>query len=168
VNGQNCSNQKPNYISVMNYSFATAGIRVAAARGDGFPGTCITDADCTALAHGSGPNGSNPNTCVRIDYSSVLLPHLNQNNLNETVGLNISPNSTDLSVFYANGGVTPVYAPTNGSPVDWNQDSMIEVNACADISGTSTASCGSFPTLLGANDWPNLNFYFQCTDNFGE
>jgi hypothetical protein len=167
--GPDCSNQKPNYISVMNYSFATSGVPVTATPGDPFPKSCITDADCTPPAHCSGPNGSNPNTCVRIDYSSVLLPDLNENNLNETVGLNISPNSTDLSVFYTNGGTTTVFAPTNGSPIDWNQDGIIEIDACADISGTSTASCGSLPTLLGANpDWANLNFHFQCSDNFGE
>jgi Calx-beta domain len=172
--GPDCSNQKPNYLSVMNYSFTTAGIPVASAPGEVFPKSCTTDADCTAPAHCSGPTGSNPNTCVRIDYASALLPNLNENSLDETAGLNVSSTSTDLSVFYTNGGITPVFPPTNGSPIDWNQDGSIETNACADVSGTSTASCGSLPTLLGANDWTtrvdntfaNLNFAFQCTSNY--
>jgi hypothetical protein len=172
--GPDCFNQKPNYISVMNYSFATAGIPVAAAPGDVSPKSCTIDADCTAPSHCSGPTGSNPNTCVRIDYASALLPSLNENSLNETLGLNVFSASADLSVFYSNGGVTQVFAPTNGFPVDWNQDGSIETSVCANISGESAASCGSLPTLLGASDWTtradgtfaNLNFAFQCTSNY--
>jgi hypothetical protein len=165
--GPDCSNQKPNYISVMNYSFATTGIPVAASPGALSPKSCTTDADCAAPAHCSAASGS----CFRIDYSSALMPDLNENQLNEPNGLNVSLTSTDLSVFYTNGGITPVFAPTNGAPIDWNQDGSIEPNVCADISGESAGKCGSLPTLLGANDWgtgtgqtfQRLNFDFQCT-----
>jgi hypothetical protein len=172
--GPDCFNQKPNYISVMNYSFATSGIPVVAKPGNVSPKSCATDADCTAPSHCSGPTGSNPNTCVRIDYASALLPDLNENSLNEALGLNVASTSADLSVFYSNGGRTPVFAPTNGSPIDWNRDGSIGSSVCADISGESAASCGSLPTLLGASDWTtradgtfaNLNFAFQCTSNY--
>jgi len=99
------------------------------------------------------------------------MPDLNENQLNETNGLNVSLTSTDLSVFYTNGGITPVFAPTNGAPIDWNQDGSIEPNVCADISGESAGKCGSLPKLLGASDWATgteqtfqrLNLDFQCT-----
>ena len=171
-----CDNYKPNYLSIMNYNFYTTGILVGAAPGDTIAKSCVTDADCTAPAHCSGPNGSIPNICSRIDYSGVRLADLNEcatvstsslcvplgstGGLDETKGLNESPTSTDISVFTTDG-ITPIYVPTNGTPIDWNQDRTLETNVTQDINGD-----GAHTLLSGANDWANLNFDYQCSANY--
>lgn len=128
--GPVCDNQKPNYISVMNYSFDTSGIPVGGSPGDTLPQACTTDADCSASAHCS----STTNTCFRIDYSNQQLPDLNEASLDETAGVYSALTSTDISVFYVNG-VQLVSIPTNGTPIDWNQDGVIEQNVQADLNG---------------------------------
>ena len=173
--GDTCDNYKPNYLSVMNYSFDTTGIPVGAAPGDSAPEPCATDADCPAQTHCSGPNGLTPNTCFRIDYSSVKLPDLNEfspspgvGGLDESKGLNSSPTSTDISVFTTTG-LNTIYVPTNGAPIDWNQDGSIELHVTQDINN----DFGAMTLLTGSNDWAtsngrftNLNFGFQCTNSF--
>jgi hypothetical protein len=155
-----CDNFKPNYLSVMNYNFYTTGIPVGAAPGDTVPKSCVTDGDCTVPAHCSGPNSGLPGTCFRIDYSGVQLADLNEQSLDETKGLNESPTSTDISEFTTDG-LTPIYVPTNGAPIDWNQNGILETNVTQDINGD-----GAHTLLTGANDWANLNFNYQCTANF--
>ena len=174
--GSTCDNYKPNYLSVMNYNFYTTGIPVGAAPGDTVPKSCVTDADCTAPAHCSGPNSNLPGTCFRIDYSGVKLADLNEcgtasgvvgcvanpviGGLDETKGLNVSPTSTDISTFTTDG-ITPIYVPTNGTPIDWNQDGTIEAHVTQDINGD-----GATTLLTGHNDWAALNFNYQCNANF--
>jgi hypothetical protein len=83
--------------------------------------------------------------------------------LNETAGLNAGPGSTDISIFTVDG-ITPIYIPTNGSPIDWNQNGdTTETNVKQDINGD-----GATTLLTGSNDWANLNFYFQATTNFAD
>jgi len=159
--GPASDNFKPNYLSVMNYNFYTTGIPVGAAPGDIVAKSCGTDADCTAPAHCSGPNGSTPNTCFRIDYSSAQLLDLNEAALDETKGLNGPSTSTDISVFTIDG-INPIYVPTNGTPIDWNQDQTVETNTVQDINGD-----GATTLLTGSNDWAHLNFDYQCSANFG-
>ncbi len=172
--GPVCDNYKPNYLSVMNYAFNTTGIPVGTTPGDSTPKSCASDADCTAPAHCSGPDGFVPNTCFRIDYSGVKLADLNElsqhpgvGGLDETKGLSGTPTSTDISYFSLDG-FTPIYVPTNGTPIDWNQDGIIETHVTQDINGD-----GSTTLLIGSNDWAtnnglftNLNFNYQCTSNF--
>jgi hypothetical protein len=155
-----CDNFKPNYLSVMNYNFYTTGIPVGAAAGDTVPKSCVTDADCTAPAHCSGPNSVFPNTCFRVDYSGVQLADLNELSLDETTGLSGSPTSTDISMFTTDG-ITPIHVPTNGTPIDWNQNGILETHVTQDINGDGAATL-----LTGANDWANLNFNYQCTANY--
>ena len=157
--GGNCDNFKPNYLSVMSYGFYLTGIPVGAMAGDTVPKSCSSDQDCPANAHCSAAgNGAFPRACVRIDYSGQKLPDLNETNLTERAGLNASPISTDISVFTVDG-ITPIYIPTNGSPVDWNQDgNAAESGVQQDVNGD-----GATTLLTGFNDWANLKFAFQVS-----
>jgi hypothetical protein len=173
--GSDCDNFKPNYLSVMNYAFYTTGIPVGAAPGDSFPKSCDTDADCPAPAHCSFADGPLHNTCFRIDYSGQQLPDLNEfspdgstGGLDETQGLNAPVRSTDVS-YYSLDGVTNHWLPTNGTPIDWNQDGTLEAHVTKDINLD-----GAQTLLTGSNDWAtdgsghytHLGFDFQCTDHF--
>ena len=154
-----CDNYKPNYLSVMNYNFYTSGIPVGAAPGDTATKSCTTDSDCPLGAHCS----ATTNTCFRIDYSGQQLPDLNEMNLNETVGLNAGPSSTDISIFTTDG-INLIHIPTNGAPIDWDQDGdATGTNVIQDINGD-----GATTLLTGSDDWINLNFNFQATSNFGD
>jgi protein-disulfide isomerase len=165
--GGACDNFKPNYLSVMNFNFDTTGIPVGAAPGDTVPKSCVTDADCPTPAHCSAPDGFSSGTCFRIDYSGAKLADLNEIALDETKGINGPPTSTDISTFTTDG-ITPISLPTNGTPVDWNQDGTIETGVTQDINGD-----GSATLLTGFNDWAtsnglftSLHFNYQCSANF--
>jgi hypothetical protein len=169
--GAACTNYDPNYVSVMNYWFTQHGIPVAASPGSIVPQACTTDTDCAAPAHCStGAGGSN--TCYRIDYSSVQLSALNKSALDETTGLNAGPGSTDITYYFACGGACSLPAPTNGSPIDWNNDGdATQTGVAADIN--NDGSTRDF--LSGQNDWAqsggvftNLTFSFQTTPGFSD
>lgn len=191
--GLECTNQKPNYLSVMNYDFYGGGLIQAAYRGATTYKTCQADADCggepyhcSEATDPSDPsqcgNPNDPTTCphwcYHVDYSDKLFNPLNKNNLDETVGLQGYPGSLDLTFLNSNGGLNGSYAPTDGTPIDWNHDGSYVTSVCADVSGNGIGeNCGSFPTLLPANDWlshiegattvfDNLQFSYQCTGNY--
>jgi hypothetical protein len=156
--GDTCDNYKPNYLSVMSYNFYTTGIPVGSTAGDPSLKSCTTDADCVAPAHCSTLPGNNH--CFRIDYSSARLPGLNESALYETAGLNESATSTDISIFTPDG-ITEFNIPTNGSPIDWNRDGVIESNVMQDINGDGVQTL-----LSGFNDWQNLQFSYQCGSSY--
>lgn len=85
-------NRKPNYLSIMNYTFQLGGIPP-------------TDPD--------GPGGLSQ----RLDYSRGALPTLDENNLSEAAGLG---DGTDNTVFFCPDGTTR--AGTGMGAVDWNCD----------------------------------------------
>ncbi len=145
-------NLKPNYVSVMNYSFSTIGIPVAEAPGSIVPRACTADADCpTGSACSSTPFGlSGSNYCFRVDYSGQKVD-LDEENLNENAGLPMGPNSTDISVYY-NLVVNTLLAPTNGSPIDWNNNgNATETGVSSDINGSIVRTI-----LFGSDDWSAL------------
>ncbi|HTQ85086.1 MAG TPA: hypothetical protein VMI93_02645 [Candidatus Solibacter sp.] len=133
-------NYKPNYLSVMNYSFQVVGIGTAAE-----PGSIVP-------------------MSKRIDYSGAALAPLNENDLNETIGINSGTN--DITTFFC---PATTHAPGTG-PIDWD---------CNGDGGTETRSgtaAGSIYVEINNNstddsfmggyaDWPNLNFAFQCDAN---
>jgi uncharacterized repeat protein (TIGR01451 family) len=86
-------NYKPNYLSIMNYTFQLGGIPP-------------TDPD--------GPGGA---MLQAVDYSHDDLPDLVENNLNEPAGIG---NGTDNTSFRCPSGVTTTQ-PGNG-PIDWDCD----------------------------------------------
>jgi hypothetical protein len=166
--GADDTNYKPNYLSVMNYDFEWSGVFLADAPGSINLQSCTTDADCTAPAHCAFPPGG-LNNCVRIDYSSAQAPDLNENSLDETAGLNISPTSVDVGFYYALGDTVLLFAPTNGAPVDWNDDgNATETSVATDLNADFFLS-----DLQSRNDWAtnggilaNFNFDFQCTSGW--
>ncbi len=107
----NC-NYKPNYNSVMNYRYQ-------------FPGV---DTNCNVAGDGV------------LDYSRDNNRDLNENALNETLGICNSP----VSAF------------------DWNNNAMIESNVVFDINSADSAqvsNCGGTRTILtDHNDWGNMLF----------
>src|SRR5262249_10366105 len=112
---QECLIKKPNYISVMNYTYQPGGINPASAPGTITPISCNTDADCGPPSITSGrcatPNscfctddGSPGNNfCYRPDYAEDNLLNLNETTLDENVGVG-GPSSLDDIVFYWNAG----------------------------------------------------------------
>jgi hypothetical protein len=106
--GTNC---KPNYLSVMNYSFQTRLI----------------------------PNPTLPQR--RLDYSRQALPDLNEDALDENLGIQ---DGTDNS-FFGNDGTNRIQIPGSG-PVDWNSAGGIAPPTIpADISFTPTTACTASP-----------------------
>ena len=90
-------NFKPNYLSVMNYSFIYGGIPYAASLGS------------TSIAG------------RRLDYSGAALPTLDESHLNEIVG--VGAGSTDITFFDTPNGFGLGAA---SGPIDWNLDGSIE------------------------------------------
>src|SRR5258708_6213143 len=138
------------YTSVMNYSHQF-GIRATATPGP-FPTTTI-----------------DPSTSRRIDYSGRTLPTLNEQGLNETVGVQGPPSNQDVTVFYTNFGTCRTFGPSNGTPIDWDATPptspdgncvpytspgpYMDMHVVAHVAGTGSAV---FPTLTGFPNCPNL------------
>jgi hypothetical protein len=129
------TNNKPNYLSVMNYLFEYTGIGTAAS-----PGSTIVP-----------PGG------YRVDYSRTALAPLNETSLNETIGINSGTN--DVTCYYC-----PMRTPAPGTgAIDWNcngdftEDPVPVVGSTPDINSDSAQT-----TLLGNDDWSHLSYAFQC------
>ena len=137
-------NNKPNYLSVMNYTYQF-GIGFTAS-----PGPYPTDTNDPALGY-------------RIDYSSFTGGTLHEGapaggvcvsdgsgGMSEPAGLVGAPaGNTDVMVFYSNGAGQNAYAPSNGTAVDWDgTPPATNVSAYADVSGD-----GACQALGGFNDW---------------
>jgi probable HAF family extracellular repeat protein len=137
-------NDKPNYLSVMNYAFELSGIPYAAT-----PGSAVQ-------------------VGTRLDYSGQALPDLNENSLNEQLGL--QSGTSDLT--YIETALVPgkQLLPTTG-PVDYNSDgnttdSNLSLDltlpndratnpGCANLAYQSgkDQSCLTHTILRGFNDW---------------
>jgi uncharacterized membrane protein len=119
-------NFKPNYLSVMNYDFQLNGI-----------------------PYGAAPGSTTP-VGFRLDYSDVVLPTLDENHLNETLGLQDLAHPNDITI---NSGADcgGTRAPASG-PVDWNCDGdATETDVAADVNGDSTLL-----PLTGFDDWTEI------------
>jgi hypothetical protein len=127
---QRCDATKPNYVSVMGYSYQN-GIRVAASVGSTTPLPCATDADCTcAGCHCTDDLGAG-NYCYRVDYASSQLLALNETMLDETVGVGGDAADRDVIVYCATGFGCSKSGPSHGA-IDWNGANGIEANAQGD------------------------------------
>ncbi|MBI4160829.1 MAG: hypothetical protein HY509_00100 [Acidobacteria bacterium] len=136
--------QKPNYFSVMNPSYQF-GIGMSAVPGP-YP---TTDID--------------PSVSHRIDYSGQVLAPLDEcGGLDEAVGVSGDPASLDVVKFFGQPGPIQLFAPSNMTPVDWNNvPPDTEPGVLADINGD-----GQCTVLQGFNDWAGLFYAFQCTSGF--
>jgi hypothetical protein len=124
--GNDHSNWKPNYLSVMNYSFQTSGVWRDGA------------------AH--------------YDYSRLLLPSLNENSLNEAIGLGPLTNQDAYATkwFCPDHSQKYVYAT---SWLDWNCDNSKETSVKADINWDNWPNQVHLYTVLGSqNNWASITF----------
>lgn len=133
---------KPNYLSIMNYSFQMRGIPP-------------TDPD------GTGP------LVGFLDYSPDDLPDLVEANtpctpncgLSEPAGIG---DGTDSTIYFCPSGAQQ-QGPGTGA-INWNCDpDSTDTNISVDIDGN-----GTLMTLTGFDDWNNLKFDFQNTGDFAD
>jgi hypothetical protein len=127
--GNDHTNYKPNFLSIMNYHFQTSGLRRNGAWGT-------------------------------FDYSRWTLPTLDENSLNESVGLNGGAALSGYGTFFVCGSDTTrsnVIDNANG-PIDWDCDgNSSETNVRASInSGYRGTPDTQFTALGNYNDWANL------------
>jgi len=189
-----CSNYKPNYISVMNYDYELNTLVPATAAGGTTPISCTIDADCGPPNVSSGrcaianscfctdDLGEGNNVCYRPDYAEDQLLNLNETMLDESVGVGGPSTLEDIVWYYVgSGGPTCPEAgtcagPSNGSPIDWNNDGMI-----TNLSGCIGLECPNINNSYGHTndqmdttaDWTQVNgqfihfnFQFQCTPGY--
>ncbi len=121
--GDDHTNYEPNFLSIMNYSFQTRGLRI------------------------NGQDG-------HFDYSRFALPDLDENDLDETVGLNGGAAIDDYGTrYYCSGGGDRIVDNANGQ-IDWNcNGNSTDTNVQTDINKDSNQG-----TLGSYNDWANLVF----------
>ena len=131
--GDNANNYKPNYLSLMNYSFQLRGIPTP--------------------------------TTNRLDYSRNDLPDLNENSLDENVGIQ---DGTDDTYFYCptrTGAGDPTDRGTGTGSINW--DCVLPVVFSNSVS-VDINKRGGLTTLTGFDDWPQVvrSLPFQTSDDF--
>jgi hypothetical protein len=115
-------NYKPNYLSVMNYEFQLNGIAFA-----------TTPGSTQISGH-------------RIDYSNQALPALDENHLDETVGINAG--TADITFFTGDFGFGA--GPATG-PIDWNLNGQAADNDTR--VNLNTGYDSDYNLLTGFDDW---------------
>lgn len=124
--GDEQCNYKPNYSSVMNYRYEFMGV----------------DIGCTGAGDTTG--------AARLDYSRGDRLTLDENNLDETLGM----------------------CTASTVPVDWNGDGKYETSVTADINAYSdeTYECGASPytVLHDFDDWTHLKLASVSPLFFGQ
>ena len=133
--GDDDENYKPNYYSVMNYLYASTGLPPAGNPGDRYY-LFIGYGEVTFSNLSDGPFSDS----FKIDYSDGSGASLNENNLNESMGIGRSLGSIDWN--------------TNGDP----SDSGVSHN----INSADSPSNG-LSILRDYDDWGNLYFTFYRT-----
>jgi hypothetical protein len=120
-------NYKSNYLSVMNYFFQVSGIRRT-----GVPSP-------------------------RFDFSRAQLPTLNENALNEMVGIQ---DGLDRTRFFCPQSFI-VKSGAGSGAIDWNCSNSFTPNVVANPNGDRTFQALPLRTTLeGYNDWGNLRLNF--------
>ncbi len=123
------TNLKPNYLSVMNYSFQMGGLII---------------------------NGKEGN----FDYSRFALPVLNENNLDETIGLDDRGVAAHYGTRYWCSEDNNKLV-SNIQSIDWNCDgdgSDIAISENINEGGGIYNHDTSFTELTGFDDWANIEF----------
>ena len=100
------------------------------------------------------------NTTGHMDYSRYDLADLDENNLNETVGINIPATVTDTLGTRYFCALDDMRSDMNASSVDWNCDGdQTDTGVSANINqGMSWNNNTTLDTLTSQNDWDNLVF----------
>jgi len=112
--GGDWANNKPNYLSVMNYSFQMGGVPP-------------TDPDAGGPLVG------------RLDYSRAALPVLVESSLNEPAGLG---DGADNTSFFCPGANTLNGTGAGMGAINWNCDpDSTDANVSSDVNGDATVDC---------------------------
>jgi hypothetical protein len=141
------ANYKPNYLSIMSYSFQFTGIPP------------------------NDPDGAGP-LQGRMDYSDQVLPDLDENNLDEPDGVGNGADDTRYSCPNYN-----VRTAAASGAIEWNCDGddtdlglSHSINRdCVDINGSDACDAGEPPVLdvlTGYDDWANILYDFQNTNGY--
>jgi uncharacterized repeat protein (TIGR01451 family) len=141
-----CINYKPNYLSVMNYSFQ-ANERGRALRLPGIP----------------------DHTRQRIervlDYSATNLLTLDETALVEGRGISGPPGRRTRYGVRNPAGIGLSYIGPTDAAIDWNANGTIDASAAGDINFFDAPSPDNprspDQTLLGHDDWSNLVYNFR-------
>ncbi|WP_052360190.1 hypothetical protein [Solidesulfovibrio alcoholivorans] len=137
--GPNDTNYKPNYLSIMNYTFQFSGLHKDGHFGEaGYP--------------------------LRYDYQRMATPTLDENNLNEPAGLtgaaDISAYGTQF-YYYSNAQCIKVAISGAASPIDWNRDNRYTTGVQFVIrcdAGETTPQPEAPEVLATQNDWAHINY----------
>jgi uncharacterized repeat protein (TIGR01451 family) len=106
-----------------------------------------------------------------FNYSSQVLPPLDESNLNEAVTLG---DGSDQTIFKAGGFDIGPNANTAGNvPIDWDQDGILGESGAAVTNNNINnivVSGGSVinEVLNGFNDWNNIRYNFRSSPNFDD
>ena len=111
--GGDWTNNKPNYLSIMNYTFQVSGIPP-------------TD-----------PDGTGPLT-ARVDYSRQALATLVETTLSEPAGIG---DGTDNTFFFCPGSTTLDGTGTGSGAIDWNCNGVSTDTVSRDLNADSTLPC---------------------------
>jgi hypothetical protein len=130
---------KPNYYSIMNYTWVTPGVSWQV------PGSW------------------------KLDYSRFALDPLDETELDETKGLNVPAGVwPTVSVPFRNalGHVRQTKLRPN-NPVDWSGDDLADNRfVVANISNLPVGFSSAFETLTSHADWSNLQYEFRRSKAF--
>jgi hypothetical protein len=128
--GSDHEHYKPNYLSVMSYFFQTSGLYKDGHWGDaGYP--------------------------LQFDYQRMATPTLNENALNESLGLTGADSIVGYGTryYYSSNGWYEATVTNAAVAIDWNHNGSIEAGVTADINAD-----GSITTLIAQNNWANINY----------
>lgn len=128
--GSDHANYKPNYLSVMSYFFQISGLYK-----DGHWGE--------------------ENYPLQFDYQRMATPDLDENNLNENLGLTGAGSVTGYGTryWYYSGGWYEATSTNAAGAIDWNKNNVIESSVAADINGS-----GSMTVITSQNNWDNIDY----------
>jgi len=108
-----------------------------------------------------------------LDYSRTSMNPINENNLNDAIG--IRPNSQPSGLNAVVGGIVgenplaPTLAPTGSSSTfNWNRVAGQQSGYSQNVHYVDISDCrdSSIQTLTSYADWPNLNLIFTFEANF--
>ena len=93
-----------------------------------------------------------------LDYSKIALQTINENNLDERVGIR----AATKTVWYGYWVVPPVFYVSDGNiPIDWDADGNLTAALLLDLTHHPDAPLEAFKVLNGHDDWSNLVYRFR-------
>jgi len=141
--GDDDRNNKPNYLSLMNYQYAHNYVGRA---------TSLPGVDDDALTR---PDSD-------LDFSRERLPPLDETSLTESAGLQGPGDERSIFIDNVSAEVGPQRFVIPGSgEIDWNRDDRIAGSTSADVNYDGTRT-----DLTGHEDWSTLRYNFRETGWF--